>query len=139
MRKQRRAIASQRLFPAIASVEFKIRAHLACEEDPPPLVPHMDMDLHFAKVQQRWRYADDELAPGNGFGVEALAHDFTALPDGYETAPPDETAESMLDFFVIAGARQPSTDDPGGSIEPASEDDSALISDEATAEPAVLT
>ena len=106
---------------------------------PPPLVPQMDMDLHFAKVQQRWRYADDELAPGKGFGVEALAHDFTALPDGYETAPPDETAESMLDFFVVAGARQPSTDDAGGSIEPASEDDSAPISDEATAEPAVLT
>ena len=29
---------------------------------PPPAVPAMDMDLHFARVQQRWRYAPDELA-----------------------------------------------------------------------------
>jgi type IV secretion system protein VirD4 len=26
-----------------------------------PPVPRMDMDLHLARVQQRWRYADDEL------------------------------------------------------------------------------
>ena len=31
---------------------------------PAPAVPRMDMDLHLARVQQRWRYADDELAPG---------------------------------------------------------------------------
>ncbi len=28
----------------------------------------MDMDLHLARVQQRWRYADDELAPGRELG-----------------------------------------------------------------------
>ena len=31
---------------------------------PAPAVPRMDMDLHLARVQQRWRYADDELAAG---------------------------------------------------------------------------
>ena len=30
---------------------------------PPPVVPAMDMDLHFARVQQRWRYAV-RRAPG---------------------------------------------------------------------------
>ena len=30
----------------------------------PPPMPRMDMDLHFAKAQQRWRYADDELGIG---------------------------------------------------------------------------
>ena len=31
---------------------------------PPPVVPQIDMDLHFSRVQQRWRYADDELPAG---------------------------------------------------------------------------
>ena len=47
----------------------------------PPAVPRMDMDLHLARVQQRWRYADDELAPGQKLSVEALAHDVALLPD----------------------------------------------------------
>src|SRR5205085_2762880 len=39
-----------------------------------PAVPRMDMDLHLARVQQRWRYADDELAPGESLGIESLAY-----------------------------------------------------------------
>jgi type IV secretion system protein VirD4 len=42
---------------------------------PAPAVPRMDMDLHLARVQQRWRYADDELPAGQTLSLEALAHD----------------------------------------------------------------
>jgi type IV secretion system protein VirD4 len=87
---------------------------------PAPPVPRMDMDLHQARVQQRWRYADDELAPGEGFSLEALAHDVTLLPDTFE-GPPDKMAEVLLDFF---GQGQPGT---GGAIEPAADDDGVLI------------
>lgn len=87
---------------------------------PAPTVPRMDMDLHQARVQQRWRYADDELSPGEGLNVEALAHDVTLLPDSFE-GPPDQMAEVLLDFF---GPGQPGT---GGAIEPAADDDGVLI------------
>ena len=65
---------------------------------PAPAVPLMDMDLHQARVQQRWRYANDDLAPGEGLDLEALAHDVSLLPDAFE-GPPDKTADVLLDFF----------------------------------------
>ncbi len=92
-----------------------------------PAVPRMDMDLHLARVQQRWRYADDELADGEGLSVEALAHDLTLLPDNFED-PPDKTADVLLDFF---GQGQP--EQGGGAIEPAADDDGVLIAREAEA------
>lgn len=87
---------------------------------PAPAVPRMDMDLHQARVQQRWRYADDELAPGEGLNLEALAHDLSLLPDAFE-GPPDKTADVLLDFF---GQGQAGT---GGSIEPCADEDGVLI------------
>jgi type IV secretion system protein VirD4 len=77
------------------------------------------MDLHLARVQQRWRYADDELAPGETLNLDALAHDVSLLPDNLE-GPPEQVAESMVDFFRqgLASAAAPN-DDEGGSIEPA--------------------
>jgi type IV secretion system protein VirD4 len=92
-----------------------------------PPVPRMDMDLHLARVQQRWRYADDELADGEGFSVEALAHDVSLLPDTFE-GPADKTADVLLDFF---GQGQPGQG--GGAIEPAADDDGVLIDHEAEA------
>jgi type IV secretion system protein VirD4 len=94
---------------------------------PAPVVPRMDMDLHLARVQQRWRYADDELAEGEGLSVAALAHDLALLPDTFE-GPPDKTAEVLLDFF---GQGQPGQG--GGAIEPAADDDGALIDREVEA------
>lgn len=98
---------------------------------PAPAVPRMDMDLHQARVQQRWRYADEELAPGEGLNLEALAHDVALLPDAFE-GPPDKTADVLLDFF---GPGQPGM---GGAIEPAADDDGVLIgrAGAATHEPA---
>src|SRR5206468_4033529 len=40
---------------------------------PPPEAPALDMALHFAKIQQRWRIADDEVPADSSLRVEALA------------------------------------------------------------------
>ena len=85
----------------------------------------MDMDLHLARAQQRWRYADDELAPGEALSLEALAHDFSPLPDKFEGSP-EETAELLLGFFLQG---QSATPDIGGSIEPVADDDGVLVAD----------
>ena len=89
----------------------------------PPAVPRIDMDLHLARVQQRWRYADDELAPGESLKVEALAHDFDLPPDTFE-GPPDKVADVMLGFF---GA-EPSG--AGGAVEAVADEDGVLPSDD---------
>jgi type IV secretion system protein VirD4 len=94
---------------------------------PTPMVPRMDMDLHLARVQQRWRYADDELVEGEGFNVVALAHNLALLPETLGGSP-DKTAEVLLDFF---GQGQPGQS--GGAIEPAADDDGVLIEHEAEA------
>jgi type IV secretion system protein VirD4 len=87
---------------------------------PAPVVPRIEMDLHLARVQQRWRYADDELVPGEGFSLDALAHDLALLPDSFE-GPPDKIAEALLGFFADG---QPGS---GGAIEPVSDEDGVLI------------
>ena len=92
---------------------------------PAPAVPQMDMDLHLARVQQRWRYADDELAPGEGLSLDALAHDVTLLPDSYEGSP-DKAADGLLDFF---SSGKPAAGGIGGSIEPAADDDGVLMAE----------
>jgi len=88
---------------------------------PAPAVPRMDMDLHLARVQQRWRYIDDELAPGESLKVEALAHDVALLPDTFE-GPPDKVADVLLDFF---GTGQSG----GGTVEAVADEDGVLMSD----------
>jgi type IV secretion system protein VirD4 len=89
---------------------------------PAPAVPRMDMDLHLARVQQRWRYADDELAPGENFSLEALAHDVSLLPETFE-GPPDKLADVMLEFF----GQGPPGQGSGGAIEPAVDDDGVVL------------
>ncbi len=89
----------------------------------PPRVPRMDVELHLARVQQRWRYADDELEPGQTLHIEQLAHDFSTLPD-HLSATVDEMAESALNLL---GTDSANTATSGGSIEPAADDDGVLI------------
>ncbi len=80
-----------------------------------PEVKPMRMDLHQAKVQQRWRYAEDELDADNStLDVEALVHEIH-LPKEVLTGPIDKAADVCLDVFE----EQPNTPS-GGSIEPAS-------------------
>jgi len=88
---------------------------------PAPAVLRMDMDLHLARVQQRWRYANDVLVPGEGLRIEALAHDVSLLPDTFE-GPPGQIADVLLDFF---GQGQPAQG--GGAIEPAADDEGVLV------------
>jgi type IV secretion system protein VirD4 len=83
----------------------------------PPPVPAMDMDLHFAKVQQRWRYADDELPADESFKVEHLAQDFGDLPELGANPSPEEITELVNNFFErtsILDSGVPA----GGVIEP---------------------
>jgi type IV secretion system protein VirD4 len=109
---------------------------------PPPVVPQIDMDLHLARVQQRWRFASDELAPGDGLSVEALAHDLALLPDRFDAAP-DKIADDLLNFFGQVGSKGGSAGDAGGSIEVVADEDGVLMSDgapdAAEPEPQTLT
>jgi type IV secretion system protein VirD4 len=66
---------------------------------PPPEVPAIDIELHLARVQQRWIWADDEVDDGVRWRVEDLAHEIPAVPVDAPT-PPDETAHALLDAFV---------------------------------------
>lgn len=87
---------------------------------PAPPVPEMDMELYFARIQQRWRHADDELAPGEDLKYDQLAYDMSKLPEDFE-APADKIAAGLKDF--LAGEPAPAAD-AGGSIEPSNEDGS---------------
>lgn len=85
-----------------------------------PEVKPMNMDLHQAKVQQRWCYADDELPPDQKkLHVEALAHDTTVLKDKLEGSAA-EAAQTCIDFFCQFAP----PDVEGGAIESADEEDS---------------
>ncbi|MGM9484894.1 type IV secretory system conjugative DNA transfer family protein [Roseateles sp. NT4] len=92
---------------------------------PAPIVPAMDVELHLARVQQRWRFADDELAPGEGIDINALAHDLGQLPDRLD-GNPDRMAEILLDFFGADGASPSAI---GGAIEAIPDDDGVLIAE----------
>jgi type IV secretion system protein VirD4 len=133
---------------------------------PAPKVPAMDMDLHIAKVHQRWRYADDELAEGQSFDVNALGQELTLPPDGFE-GPPKAIAASMLEqLFAQQAALQNANDTAndaatidspaadvtvdetngasfGGCIAPVANDDGVLLTethaDEADMRSAALT
>jgi type IV secretion system protein VirD4 len=87
---------------------------------PPPLVPPMDMDLHFAKVQQRWRYADDELAPGETFDLALLAQNFDNIAARAATARPEDLLGIVNPFFDRTQTNDPAVP-LGGSIEPVAE------------------
>jgi type IV secretion system protein VirD4 len=64
----------------------------------PPVVPAMDMDLHFAKVQRRWAWAPDEIAPDQGLRLEQLSVDMPNLPN-FAAAKSDVDAGAMVDQF----------------------------------------
>jgi type IV secretion system protein VirD4 len=96
---------------------------------PPPAVPRMDTDLHLARVQQRWRYANDELAMGETLSLDVLAHDVSQLPDKFE-GPPDQEARTLLNFFEGGQAPQQGESEAGGTIEPVADDDGVLCADE---------
>ncbi len=88
---------------------------------PPPEVPAMDMDLHFARVQQRWRFADDELADGEELLIARLAQDFSDMPE----LPPSATEAQLaayVDGFFLRTEVGESAPAAGGQIEPVAGD-----------------
>jgi type IV secretion system protein VirD4 len=92
---------------------------------PAPAVPAMNLDLHLARVQQRWRLAADELADGEGLDIEQLAHDFSLLPDNFDD-PADKLAETLLNFFT---AEPPSGPCDGGAVEALADEDGVLLAE----------
>lgn len=92
---------------------------------PAPAVPAMDLDLHLARVQQRWRLAADELADGEGLDIDQLAHDFSLLPDNFDD-PADKLAETLLNFFT---AEPPSGPSDGGAVESLADEDGVLLAE----------
>jgi type IV secretion system protein VirD4 len=88
----------------------------------PPVVSPIDMDLHFARVQQRWRYADDELPVGETLCVEQLAQelvDLPALPANATSVDIDELVENFLGRTRFDWTAEVA----GGSVERASGDE----------------
>jgi len=86
---------------------------------PAPKVPRMNMDQHLAKVQQRWRFAEDELPPGQtSMDIGVLNHDVKLTKDQME-GPPEKLAETCIGFFDY---RLEAVGE-GGSIEPVEEVD----------------
>jgi type IV secretion system protein VirD4 len=103
---------------------------------PAPTVRRMNMDLHLARVQERWRYADDELGLGDSLDYEQLAYDMNRLPNLVD-GEPGQVAEGVLDFFV--GPRRGDAVF-GGAIEAAADEDGVLLSDDGVqiAEPSTI-
>lgn len=99
---------------------------------PAPQVPQIDMDLHQAQVQQRWRFVNDDLELGESIDIAALAHDRRALGDCIKGTP-EQIAENFLNLFGPSKA-VPS----GGAIEAAADEDGVLLDSVATPESAVL-
>ena len=93
---------------------------------PAPAVPRMNMDLHLARVQERWRYSDDEPGPGDGLDYEQLAYDMSRLP-ALADGEPGQVAEGILDFMV--GPR-PGEASIGGAIEAVADEDGVLLSED---------
>jgi type IV secretion system protein VirD4 len=90
---------------------------------PAPEVPRMDMDRHLAKIQQRWRYAPDELAPGEGLDIQAMAYDLSGLPEHFDRSP-EQIAATVIAFL---GTPAPDASSNGGTVEPIADDDGVLI------------
>jgi type IV secretion system protein VirD4 len=87
---------------------------------PPPKVPQIDMDLHFARVQQRWRYAEDEIPADKGFDINRLAQDFSDLVLPGESASAADISACVDDFFARTVVSMPEQA-MGGVIEEVAE------------------
>ena len=88
----------------------------------------MKMDLHLARVQQRWVYAPDEVAVDAKLDIDSLANDFPMPPEPARLATPAQIAV-YVDAFVEKAKVETS---PGGSIEPATDFDLDRLDQPAT-------
>jgi type IV secretion system protein VirD4 len=93
---------------------------------PPPTVPCMNMDLHLARVQQRWRVLDGDDEVTDGLSLDALAHDVSGLSQILD-APPVAVAKAILDMFCDDAVTPSASSAEGGAIEPVPDADGVLI------------
>jgi len=91
-----------------------------------PQVPCINMDLHVAKTQQRWRVLDGNAEVTDDFCVEALAHDMRALPP-IQNASPEHVAKTLLGFFGPDADTPTGASAEGGAIEPFPDEDGVLV------------
>lgn len=98
---------------------------------PPPVVPAMGMDLHFARVQQRLAWAPDEIDLDQGLRLEQLAVDPAGLPDFAAAASPVDVNAAIDQFFDGTRVSAAAT---GGTVEPAADEDGVMV-DEPAPEP----
>ena len=88
----------------------------------------MKMDLHLARVQQRWVYAPDEVDVNAKLDIESLANDFPMPPEPAVLMTPAQ-ATNYVDAFMERTKVETS---PGGSIEPATDFDLDRLDQPAT-------
>ena len=136
---QRRALLLPQEFKALGSERLvvifencppilgaKIRYHrekvFRARLRPAPAVQRMDMDLHAARVQQRVRDADDELADGQTIRFEQLTSDLTHMPRLNPNASSADT-KAWIDQFLDRTHVRANPSHSGGSIEPLTDDD----------------
>jgi type IV secretion system protein VirD4 len=100
----------------------------------PPPVPRMNMDLHLARVQERWCYATDELAAGARLNAQQLAHDLSRLPDLTDKSA-EEIAAAIFDLFDS----DPTHCSRGGAIEPVDDEEGIPLPSHTRAERADVT
>ncbi|MCV2366979.1 type IV secretory system conjugative DNA transfer family protein [Roseateles oligotrophus] len=96
---------------------------------PPPKVPQIDMDLHFARVQQRWSYAEDEVPADKGFDINRLAQDFSDLMLPGESASAADITACVDDFFARTVVSMPEQA-MGGVIEEVAESAQAELANQ---------
>jgi len=93
----------------------------------PPPVERLKLELHLARIQQRWRFIEEDLAPEEHLDTDALAYDLKALPTILDGTP-EEIAATLLDFLTGAGtAPSGISEGGGGSIEPTHDEDGVLM------------
>ncbi len=88
-----------------------------------PSIERLKLELHLARIQQRWRYLDDELAPHVRLDTDTLAYDWSELPTTLGDSP-ELIAQALIRFLDDDG---PDVADSGGSVEPMPDEDGVLL------------
>jgi type IV secretion system protein VirD4 len=104
---------------------------------PPPAVPRLDMDQHFAKAEQRYCFLPDVLKDGEQIDVSRLAVPINDLPELNEASSEEDTDAFADGFLERTQVRQRG----GGAIEPVAESEPKVEAEIAAAgvEPAATT
>jgi type IV secretion system protein VirD4 len=92
---------------------------------PPPDLPALDMDRHFACVRQRWSILDGSDEIEDLLRIEDLAIDPARLPEDFGGSP-EPLAKAMLDAFLAEPASSLRSEGPGGTLEPLPDEDGVL-------------